>query len=43
MSLTWGADLRGYDYLTDPVPVGPTQFAANMLLIFALALCSASC
>ena len=38
VSLAWGADLRGYDYLTDPVPVGPTQFAANMLLIFALSL-----
>jgi branched-chain amino acid transport system permease protein len=38
VSLAWGADLRGYDYLNDPVPVGPTQFAANMLLIFALSL-----
>jgi branched-chain amino acid transport system permease protein len=34
----WGGDLRGYDYLTDPVPVGGTQFAANKLLVFALAL-----
>jgi len=38
VSLTWGADLRGYDYLTQPVVVGPTQFAANMLLIFGLSL-----
>jgi branched-chain amino acid transport system permease protein len=38
VSLAWGADLRGYDYLNDPVPVGSTQFAANMLLVFALSL-----
>jgi branched-chain amino acid transport system permease protein len=34
----WGADLRGYDYLTDPVQVAGTQFAANKLLLFALSL-----
>jgi branched-chain amino acid transport system permease protein len=38
VSLTWGGDLRGYDFLTTPVVVGPTQFAGNMLLIFLLAL-----
>ncbi len=38
VSLAWGADLRGYDYLTQPVVVGPSQFAANMLLIFGLSL-----
>jgi branched-chain amino acid transport system permease protein len=38
VSLAWGADLRGYDYLTNPVVVGPTQFAANMLLVFGLSL-----
>ena len=38
VSFTWGGDLRGYDYFTQTVPVGPTQFAANNLLIFALAL-----
>jgi branched-chain amino acid transport system permease protein len=38
VSLTWGGDLRGYDYLTTPVAVGSSQFAANNLLIFALAL-----
>jgi len=38
VSFTWGGDLRGYDYLTEPVPVGPTQFAANNLMIFGLAL-----
>jgi branched-chain amino acid transport system permease protein len=36
--LLWGADLRGYDYLADPVVVGGAQFAANKLLLFALAL-----
>jgi branched-chain amino acid transport system permease protein len=34
----WGADLRGYDYLADPVQVAGTQFAANKLLLFALSL-----
>ncbi len=37
-SLVWGADLRGYDYLTTPVSVGGAQFAANKLLVAALAL-----
>ena len=34
----WGGDLRGYDFLTDPVRIGSTQFAPNKLLVFALAL-----
>jgi branched-chain amino acid transport system permease protein len=34
----WGGDLRGYDYLTEPVAVGGAQFAANKLLLLALAL-----
>ncbi len=34
----WGGDLRGYDYLTDPVKFGTMQFAANKLLVFGLAL-----
>ncbi|WP_372659619.1 branched-chain amino acid ABC transporter permease [Hydrogenophaga sp.] len=38
VSYIWGGDLRGYDYLTDPVHVGSAQFAANKLLVFALAL-----
>jgi branched-chain amino acid transport system permease protein len=38
VSYIWGGDLRGYDFLTDPVPVGSAQFAANKLLVFALAL-----
>jgi branched-chain amino acid transport system permease protein len=39
--LVWGADLRGYDYLTGPVAIpgmGGAQFAANKLLLFALSL-----
>ncbi|HEX6018512.1 MAG TPA: branched-chain amino acid ABC transporter permease [Burkholderiaceae bacterium] len=34
----WGADLRGYDYRSDPVAIGGAQFAANKLLLFGLAL-----
>lgn len=37
----WGGDLRGYDYLTEPVAfggAGGAQFAANKLLLLALAL-----
>lgn len=37
----WGADLRGYDYLTDPVRLGGeggVQFAGNKLLLLALSL-----
>ena len=36
--LIWGGDLRGYDYLADPVKLGDAQFAANKLLLLALAL-----
>lgn len=38
VSYVWGGDLRGYDYLTDPVKIGGAQFAGNKLLVFALAL-----
>jgi branched-chain amino acid transport system permease protein len=38
VSYIWGGDLRGYDFLTDPVKVGGAQFAGNKLLVFALAL-----
>ncbi|MES2509132.1 MAG: branched-chain amino acid ABC transporter permease [Pseudomonadota bacterium] len=38
VSLVWGGDLRGYDYLTDPVKFGEAQFAGNKLLVFGLAL-----
>ena len=38
VSYVWGGDLRGYDFLTDPVKLGGAQFAGNKLLVFALAL-----
>lgn len=38
VSWMWGGDLRGYDYLTDPVKFGEVQFAGNKLLVFGLAL-----
>jgi branched-chain amino acid transport system permease protein len=34
----WGGELRGYDYLTEPVHIGGSQFAANKLLLLALSL-----
>jgi branched-chain amino acid transport system permease protein len=37
-SWVWGGELRGYDYLTEPVHVGGSQFAANKLLVLALSL-----
>jgi branched-chain amino acid transport system permease protein len=37
-SYMWGGDLRGYDYLADPVKIGEVQFAGNKLLVFGLAL-----
>ena len=36
--LVWGADLRGYDYLADPVRVGSAQFSANKLVLLGLSL-----
>jgi branched-chain amino acid transport system permease protein len=38
VSWVWGGELRGYDFLTTPVPVGGAQYAANKLVVFALAL-----
>ncbi|MBI5278893.1 MAG: branched-chain amino acid ABC transporter permease [Burkholderiales bacterium] len=38
----WGGDLRGYDYLTEPIKFGGAQFAANKLLVFGLALAFAA-
>ena len=38
VSMVWGGDLRGYDYLTEPVKFGDAQFAGNKLLVFGLAL-----
>lgn len=37
-SWMWGGELRGYDYLTEPVKLGDAQFAGNKLLVFFLAL-----
>jgi len=34
----WGGDLRGYDFRSEPVAIGGAQFAANKLLLLALAL-----
>ncbi len=38
--VVWGADLRGYDYLADPVVIPGTgaQFTANKLVLLALSL-----
>jgi branched-chain amino acid transport system permease protein len=36
--MAWGGDLRGYDFRGDPVAIGGAQFAANKLLLLALAL-----
>lgn len=36
--MAWGGDLRGYDFMTTPVAIGSAQFAANKLLLLALAL-----
>lgn len=40
--LTWGGDLRGYDYLTEPVrlpqALGGAQFAGNKLVLLGLSL-----
>jgi branched-chain amino acid transport system permease protein len=37
-SLVWGGELRGYDYLAQPVVIGNAQFGANKLLVLGLAL-----
>jgi branched-chain amino acid transport system permease protein len=36
--LAWGADLRGYSYLTETVEVGGARFQANRLAVFAFAV-----
>jgi branched-chain amino acid transport system permease protein len=38
VSAIWGGELRGYDFMTDPVAMGGAQFAGNKLLVFAMAL-----
>ncbi|MCR4420087.1 MAG: branched-chain amino acid ABC transporter permease [Clostridia bacterium] len=36
--LIWGADIRGYSYLANPVNIGGAVFAANRLVMLAFAL-----
>ena len=36
--LAWGADLRGYEYLARAVEIGGARFAANRLVVFAVAV-----
>jgi branched-chain amino acid transport system permease protein len=36
--LAWGADLRGYEYLTEPVDIAGSRFGTNRLVVFAFAL-----
>jgi branched-chain amino acid transport system permease protein len=36
--MAWGGDLRGYDFMAEPVAVGGAQFAANKLLLLLMAL-----
>jgi branched-chain amino acid transport system permease protein len=36
--LAWGADLRGYEYLTTPVEVVGTRLGANRLVVFLFAV-----
>ena len=38
VSWQWGGDLRGYDFMTEPVKLGQAQFAGNKPLGFGLAL-----
>jgi len=38
VSAIWGGELRGYDYMAEPVVMGQAQFAGNKLVIFAMAL-----
>ena len=34
----WGGDLRGYDFMAEPVAIGGAQFSANKILLLLLAL-----
>ena len=36
--MAWGADLRGYSYLNEPVDIAGARFTANRLVVFAFAL-----
>jgi branched-chain amino acid transport system permease protein len=37
VNLTWGADLRGYSFLSEPVEIAGARFTANRLVAFAFA------
>jgi branched-chain amino acid transport system permease protein len=36
--LAWGADLRGYSFLDEPVDIAGARFTANRLVVFGFAL-----
>ncbi|RST52575.1 branched-chain amino acid ABC transporter permease [Variovorax sp. MHTC-1] len=36
--LIWGGDLRGYDYLAEPVQIADMRFTVNKLVLFGIAL-----
>jgi len=36
--LIWGGDLRGYDYLAEPVQIADMRFTVNKLVLFGVAL-----
>ena len=36
--LAWGADLRGYEYLAQPVEIAGARFGANRLVVFGVAV-----
>jgi branched-chain amino acid transport system permease protein len=36
--LAWGADLRGYSFLDEPVVIGEARFTANRLVVFGFAV-----
>jgi branched-chain amino acid transport system permease protein len=36
--LVWGADLRGYEYLAQPVEIAGARFGANRVAVFAVAV-----
>jgi branched-chain amino acid transport system permease protein len=36
--LTWGADLRGYSFLDEPVEIGGARLTANRLIVFGFAV-----
>jgi branched-chain amino acid transport system permease protein len=36
--LAWGADLRGYEYLAEPVELAGARFGANRVVVFVVAV-----